>query len=97
MINHELKIQPCYFNAILSGDKLFEIRRNNDRGFQKGDTVTLRECDLGLIHTLYSGREINAEITYVTNYEQKPEFVVFGIKNPELVTKPQSEVEARHA
>ena len=97
MTNHDLKIQPCYFNAILSGDKLFEIRRNNDRGFQKGDTVTLRECDLGLIHTLYSGREINAQITYVTNYEQKPEFVVFGIKNLELVTKPQSEVEARHA
>lgn len=97
MINHELKIQSCYFNAILSGDKLFEIRRNNDRGYQKGDTVTLRECDLGLIHILYSGREINAEITYVTNYEQKPKFVVFGIKNPELVTKPQSEVEERHA
>lgn len=44
-----------------------------------------------------ASRYTPAEITYVTNYEQKPEFVVFGIKNPELVTKPQSEVEERHA
>lgn len=31
-MDHELKIYPKYFDAILSGEKTFEIRRN-DRGF----------------------------------------------------------------
>lgn len=38
-MNHELKILPCYFDAVLSGRKTFEIRDNCDRGFQAGDTV----------------------------------------------------------
>ena len=50
---HELKIYKKYFNAILDGRKKFEIRRN-DRGFQVGDNVILREWD----NIKYSGRTI---------------------------------------
>ena len=57
---HELKIYKKYFNAILDGRKKFEIRRN-DRGFQVGDNVILREWD----NIKYSGRTIYATITYV--------------------------------
>lgn len=41
---HELKTWPAYFKRLASGEKTFEIRRN-DRGFQAGDIVILREYD----------------------------------------------------
>lgn len=73
---HELKILECYATAKVHGDKLFEIRDNRDRGFQKGDYVkykVLCNYDHVLEKKLY-------EITYVTNYEQKEGYVVFGEK-----------------
>ncbi len=41
---HELKILPKYFNAVISGEKTFEIRKN-DRPFHKGDLLALNEFD----------------------------------------------------
>lgn len=35
---HQLKIQQCYLCHILTGEKTFEIRKN-DRDFQVGDTI----------------------------------------------------------
>lgn len=35
---HELKTAPVYFNRSWSGEKLFEVRKN-DRHFQKGDVT----------------------------------------------------------
>lgn len=78
---HELKIAPRHFEAVLSGDKTFEIRDNKDREFNRGDKVKLREFDkakLPVTSLCYSGREVDAVITYVTNYEQKDGFVVFS-------------------
>lgn len=43
-MNHELKIRPQYYCRVADGSKTFEVR-SNDRGFQPGDTVTLREWD----------------------------------------------------
>jgi len=43
-MNHDLKIWPQYYSRVADGSKTFEIREN-DRGFQSGDTVTLREWD----------------------------------------------------
>lgn len=37
---HRLKTWPQYWDAVHSGDKTFEVRRD-DRGFQKGDIVEL--------------------------------------------------------
>ena len=34
-MTHELKTLPKYFDAIVVGEKTFEVRRD-DRGFQKG-------------------------------------------------------------
>ncbi|QJD55199.1 hypothetical protein Psm1vBMR14_gp48 [Pseudomonas phage MR14] len=77
MTHHELKIKKCFFEAVTAGDKTFEIRRNNDRGFQKGDTVCLQEVDeLGL----RTHRSFNCKITYVLNYEQKEDYVVFSFR-----------------
>ena len=38
---HELKIKEDYADAVLSGDKNFEIRYN-DRAYQKGDRIKYR-------------------------------------------------------
>ena len=35
---HKIKIRESFANAVNSGDKTFEVRKN-DRGYQKGDTV----------------------------------------------------------
>lgn len=74
---HELKCWPAQFQAVWDGDKLFEIRYD-DRGFQKGDRVGLREWDpdrvcscrdTGKTHAedcpRYTGRWLSAEIGYV--------------------------------
>lgn len=77
-MKHELKILECYAQAKLNGDKLFEIRDNANHGFQKGDIINYRVVDnLGLnVNHPLNGKEY--EITYVTNYNQKDGWVVFG-------------------
>ena len=79
-MKHELKILECYAQAKLNGDKLFEIRDNERHGFQKGDIVSYRVVDnLGLnVNHPLNGKEY--EIIYVTNYNQKDGWVVFGEK-----------------
>jgi hypothetical protein len=72
---HNLKIYPQYFEEVLTGNKTFEIRRN-DRNFLVGDTVVLQEFNRGVGE--YTGREIEVIITYISDYEQKPEYVVFS-------------------
>ena len=42
MTVHELKIKPEYYRDVVSGDKTFEIRKN-DRNYQVGDLLVLSE------------------------------------------------------
>lgn len=42
MTEHELKTVAPYFEAVKSGAKTFEVRKD-DRNFQVGDTLVLRE------------------------------------------------------
>ena len=79
-MKHTLKILPVYFEAVLRGEKNFEIRDNSDRGFQKGDIVVLKEFNPRRPLSNSLTRETMVEITYVTNYKQKDNYVVFGFK-----------------
>ncbi|EPH77769.1 ASCH domain protein [Enterococcus faecalis 02-MB-P-10] len=72
---HELKILPEFFKAVVSGDKRFEIRKN-DRTFKTGDILRLNEYQDGK----YTGNVHVAEITYITDYAQQPGYVVMGIR-----------------
>jgi ASC-1-like (ASCH) protein len=38
IVKHDLKTWPEYFEKVLSGEKRFEIRKN-DRHFKEGDTL----------------------------------------------------------
>lgn len=70
---HKLKILPEYFLAAYNEIKQFEIRKN-DRDFKVGDYVILKEFD----GEEFTGEKIHGRITYITNFEQKKGYVVFG-------------------
>lgn len=64
---HELKCWPAFFQAILDGDKTFEVRKN-DRGFQKGDVLRLREYDPTTSYVYPSGRYTGRDLLMVVGY-----------------------------
>lgn len=74
---HKLKILPEYYNAQIEGKKNFEIRRN-DRGYQVGDWILLKEYNPKIKE--FTGRKVMVEVTYITNYQQKNGYVVLGTK-----------------
>ncbi len=76
-MKHELKSHPQHFRATWRGWKPFEIRIN-DRKFEQMDEIVLQEWDPETQE--YSGREVSGFINYVTTYEQKDGYVVFGFE-----------------
>ena len=75
MAIHELKIEPKFFNPIKSGQKTFEVRKD-DRGYQYGDILYLKEYSNGE----YTGNEVAVEVTYMSLLEQKEGYVVLAIQ-----------------
>ena len=76
---HKIKLQKEFADAVLSGDKCFEIRLN-DRGYQKGDKVQFKVMD-GLIQMHHDLEKKTYIITYVINgWGLENGFVVFGIR-----------------
>ena len=75
---HELKITPKYFEKVLSKEKTFEFRYN-DRNYQVGDILNLKEYDNGT----YTGRETNVEITYILQEFEglQPDYAILSIKH----------------
>lgn len=59
---HELKVWPEYFRPIWLEEKKFEVRKN-DRNFQRGDGLQLKEYDPK--KKKYTGREEYYEVTYI--------------------------------
>lgn len=75
-MKHILKCLPWFFQAAWVGDKTFEIRKD-DRGFNERDEIVLQEWDP---KEGYTGREIEGVIKYMTNFEQKENYVVFSFE-----------------
>lgn len=77
---HELKTWPRHFEAIWDGRKTFEFRFN-DRNYQVGDLLYLREWQPHMYHPEvkqgeYTGRFVMAVVTYVLREtEELPECV----------------------
>lgn len=67
---HELKTDPKVFEAVWRGVKTFEIRKN-DRGFQVGDELLLRETEWSGTAMfegaplVYTGRTISKIVSHV--------------------------------
>ena len=89
MRTHVLKSWPEFFERVLEGTKTFELRRN-DRDFQVGDVLLLREwippavrCKPGgaIVAGSYTGREIYARVVYSLAHADGLDlgFVILGI------------------
>lgn len=78
---HKIKIREEFADAVLSGDKCFEVRVD-DRGYQKGDLVQFNVVDstpddLYMPHPL---NEVTYEITYVLHgWGLREGYAAFGI------------------
>lgn len=84
MTTHNLKLRVEFCDAVMNGEKSFEIRKN-DRGFQKGDHVIFQAVERDGVNVYPVPHEINGyefEITYVLNgYGLENGYVAYGIKN----------------
>lgn len=88
---HELKILPQYFNAVVSNKKTFELRKD-DRGFQVGDILMLKEFNLQEKYetidgaeTYFSGKKVLRQISYILKDESESmglskDYAILGIK-----------------
>lgn len=79
MTIHELKTWNPYFTETWNGRKLFEVRYN-DRDYQKGDYLELREYDPKI--NKYSGRIITCEVLYMLDNENfcKKDSVILSLR-----------------
>lgn len=89
---HELKLSTDYFIAVESGQKRFEIRKN-DRDFKVGDLLALSSFEKGSYQKwsntmnnignepvgIHEADTILMTVTYITDYEQKDGYVVMSI------------------
>jgi len=83
MAEHRIKILKDFANAIFDGDKNFEVREN-DRGYQKGDTVYFDVINKNGSEEIHPIRSTPYEITYVlSGWGLKEGYVAFGIKEKE--------------
>lgn len=67
---HKLKTLPEYFEAVRTGIKTFEVRKN-DRNFKVGDILILLEWD----GKQYTGRKEQRKVSYILN---NPDFCKEG-------------------
>lgn len=74
---HELKTWPEYYEKVISGEKTFEIRKD-DRGFKTGDVLHLREWDQTT--GAYTGQETVVKVVYLTAFGMEPGFLCMAIK-----------------
>ena len=82
---HELKIKEDYFNAILRGEKTFELRKN-DRDYQVGDLIHFVDID-GNNHIIGNpayNKKLVFQITYilqnVQEYGLDKDYCILAIK-----------------
>jgi ASC-1-like (ASCH) protein len=84
-VQHDLKTINPYFSLVLSGEKTCEVRLN-DRNFQVGDTLLLREYgEEGL-----TGRTHTVRVTHILSGEHfvgvRPGWVVMSFRNVSGIT-----------
>lgn len=86
MKQHELKTDPEVFQLSWEGNKNYEIRYN-DRDYQVGDTLTLKETTVSANERLldspltFTGREMAGEIvSVVSGYGLSINWVILGTK-----------------
>ena len=70
----ELNVSRKTFNDCITHRRSFLITNNWDLSIQPGDHIRIFEREVGAKE---DGRSVEIVVTYVTNYEQKENFIVF--------------------
>lgn len=79
-MTHLIKLRIEFADAILDGDKNFEVRFN-DRGYQKGDYIRFKTIDSVNLSAHHEVEKRCYQITYVLGgWGLKNGYVVFGFK-----------------
>ena len=82
MTVHHIKLRKEYADAVLSGEKNFEVRLN-DRGYQKGDEVIFNVVD-GPFDVSHQLNHVLFEITYLVHgFGLEKDWCAFGIRRKE--------------
>lgn len=80
-MTHALKTWPQYFEQVESGEKTFELRKN-DRDYKVGDVILLQEYNPE--SNQYTGNEWTGIITYTladaVKFGLMDGYVILGIK-----------------
>lgn len=76
MAKHELKLNHEFYPLVIKGIKTFEIRKN-DRNYQEGDELLLKEWDQ--LNEEYTGREVYVRVKFLITGGQ------FGIEKDHVV------------
>ena len=82
---HNIKLSIKFCDAVLNGEKTFDIRKN-DRGYQKGDHIRFKPVYFSPIQNsaYHAIQEREYEITYVLNgWGLNDGFVALAIKETE--------------
>lgn len=64
---HELKAEKFFFRALADWDKTFEVRLN-DRNFQVGDYLLIKEWDPA--NRTFTGEEFKTQISFILYGDQ---------------------------
>jgi histidinol phosphatase-like PHP family hydrolase len=79
-MTHELKIYPWYYCAMATQKKKFELREN-DRNYQVGDILVLKEFDPATKR--YTGFEMKCKVTYILTLSEflmlDTEYVILSV------------------
>ena len=83
---HILKILPKYYLAVASGEKTFELRKN-DRDYQVGDLIIFTDTD-GTPYMTQHKEKTPFRITYIlkdaSEYGLKDGYCILGIKRLDI-------------
>ena len=80
-MEHELKCWPEYFEKVLDLSKTFEVRKD-DRGYQTGDWLILREWDP--VWNRYTGRSVDRRVSFLLRggaFGIEAGYVVMGLSH----------------
>ena len=73
-----LDILEKYLLPIIAGDKTFEIREKRDRKFYVGQYICLKHTNIEMNKNMAINTMLIIKIKYITDYAQKPDYVVFS-------------------
>jgi ASC-1-like (ASCH) protein len=89
MATHDLKLDARWFDAVASGHKTVELRREDTRQFAVGDVLLLREwetvypdSDSALAWysaSRYTGRTCRVRVTHILRHDDVPDLLPPGV------------------